>query len=84
MAINREKIRSLIDERFPGRGGHRRAATSIGIDSSQLSRYLIGLNEPGIDNLGKIASAFGVTILDLLEPPAGNGRAKRRKARVAK
>lgn len=42
-------------------------ADCLNIDRSTYSYYESGRTEPSIDNLKKLASIFGVSILDLLE-----------------
>jgi transcriptional regulator with XRE-family HTH domain len=49
-------------------------AEKAGLTASMMSQIESGRLTPTLPTLGKLAGAFGVSVPELLEPPAGGGR----------
>lgn len=55
-------------------------AEKAGITKSAISRYESGKRQPTIDTLGRLANAFGVNILDILDENSANATPEDKQA----
>ncbi len=60
-----KKLKALLEERHPGRGGCRKVAGDIGIKPQQWSRWVAGNSFPLKDQREKIAAYFGIDEIEL-------------------
>ena len=61
--MNRKNLMVRMFRALSGQS-QREFATTAGVDESLLARYELGLVEPGLDNLTRIARAAGFTVAD--------------------
>jgi transcriptional regulator with XRE-family HTH domain len=55
-------IRRELDRKFPGRGRNRRLAAMVGVSPATVSRWTGGVRTPGMEQLIRMAAAFGVPL----------------------
>ena len=63
-----ERIRGLIEDNDTKKG---KLAEYLGVNSRQLTRYLVGENEMGISKLQKLCEYYGVSADYILGLPRG-------------